>query len=818
MDTFLQDLKFALRQLRRAPVFAAVAVLSVGVGVGASTTAFGFVRGVLLRAPAVADPSRVVEVQKGDGMFAVSYPTYADYRDGVAALADVIAWGETSGGMDAAPGGGGTAERAYGLLVSGNYFTGLGVRPALGRLLTPDDDRTPGAHPVVVLSDRAWRTSFGADPAVVGRTVRLNGSPFVVIGVAPRGFTSTFAFFSPDFYAPIMAQPQLKPQADVTSRTRSQWLKMTARLRPGVTPAEAQAAMRTVDRQLAIAYPPRPGTDEERRHKAQAEIELPPVGSLPRDAEGGVAGLIALVAAVVGLVLMIASSNVAAMLLARAAARRREIAVRRSLGAGRARVIRLLLTESSLLFALAGGAGVLLSLWMRDAILAFRPPIPLPVALDFGVDARALGFALLVSLATGFVFGLAPALQATREDVGTMLREGGLGSTAGRRRARLGGRFVIAQMAMSLLLLVVGGLFVRGLERGRTMYPGTDPESVQFLEIGLSERGYSDARRQAFYQQALERVTAIPGVRAASFVSGVALAGDRSSTSVVLENGHRMWTEFDVITPGYFATLGIRVRRGRDISDADGPNAPQAAIVNEAFAGYAWPGQDPIGQRFLDSDSVAVQVVGVVENTGRRETVTRHGRYLYRPLRQQRAWVPDMTLLARVPGNPRPALAAIRRELAAVDPTLPLDRAMSLSELLGIALLPQRVASAVAGAFGALALALAALGIYGIVAHAVTERTREIGVRVALGAVRTDVLRMVLGQGLRLATIGVAIGLVLSLGATQALRSLLFGLSATDVVTLAGASALLVTVALLASLVPARRAAAVDPMVALRSE
>ncbi|HKG91229.1 MAG TPA: ADOP family duplicated permease, partial [Gemmatimonadaceae bacterium] len=691
-------------------------------------------------------------------------------------------------------------------------------RPALGRFFSPEEDSTPGAHPVIVLSDRAWRTSFGADPSVVGRTVWLNGSPFVVIGVAPRGFTSTFAFFSPDFYAPIMSQPQIHPQVDISSRRRSQWLKMTARLRPGVAPAEAQAALRTVNRQLTAAYPPEPDTDEYKRGQAHEEIELSPVGSLPRDARAGAAGLIAFVAAVVGLVLMIASSNVAAMLLARAAARRREFAVRRSLGAGRGRVVRLLLTESLLLFALAGGAGTLFALWMRDSILGFRPPISLPVELEFGIDARALGFALFVSLATGFVFGLAPALQATRRDVGTVLREGGLGSTTDRHRARAGGRFVIAQMAMSLLMLVVAGLFVRGLERGRAIYPGTDPDRVQLIELNLSQQGYSNERRQEFYRQVIERLAAVPGVAAVSLAKDVPVGPGYSSTRMILPDGRPVYTEGNVITPRYFETLGIRLLRGRDFGDADAPNAPQAAIVNEAFARYAWPGRDPIGQRFTDGGTVTMTVVGVVENSGRRETVTGHGRFLYLPLRQRKDWIPDMTLHARVPGDPQPVLAAIRREIGAIAPTLPLDRSLSLSDLLGVTLLPQRIAAAVAGTFGALALALAALGIYGVVAYAVTERTREIGVRVALGAMRRDVLRMVLGQGLRLATIGVTIGLTLAMAAAGALRSLLFGLSAYDSLTLAGASLTLVAVALLATLVPARRAAKVDPMVALRSE
>jgi predicted permease len=815
LEDLLQDLRYGARMLSQQPGFTAVAVLSLALGIGATTTVFSLANAVLLRPLPVKDPDTLVTVNKpdsnGSGIHTISYPDYLDYRSRNEVFSDLLVWSEASLSLNLD----GQAEQAYGMVVSGNYFSMLGVQPAMGRFFTAEEDHTPGAQPVVVLSYALWQGRFGGDPSVIGQNIKLKGYPFTVIGVAPKGFTSTYNVFAPALYVPLMMQEQVLPKPDRFGQRMTKYLKVTGRLKPGVTREQAQAALSLLDRQLEEDYSEQGGTSR----RPNLSVELVPVGSFPLEIRLALLGGASLLLAIVGSVLLIACANVAGMLLARATVRQREIAVRLALGATRQRLIRQLLTESSLLFCVAGVLGVGLTVWLTRLLSSITLPIALPFAVEAKVDWRVLSFALLLALLTSIIFGLAPALEASRADLHTALKDAP--AARGVKRSRLRQAFVVGQIALSLALLICAGLFARALQYAQTIYPGRQPETVLTATMDPREHGYSVARAREFYQQLTERVAALPGVEAVSLARELQIGDGYSTTSLAIKDvplESNLKVEANTIAPNYFQTMGIALLAGRDFTPADREGAPRVVIINEAMARRFWPGASALGRQVQVGGAEWAEVIGVVENGKHRVAGETPPPFVYMPFLQSQNGITNMTLVLRQRGDAANGLAAVRREVQALDPNLPVQAAMTLTEAVRLVTLPWEVAGTLANAFGLIGLVLAALGIYGLVSYTVNQRTHEIGVRVALGAQRRDIFKLVLGQGFKLALLGIAVGLALSFGLTRALADLLFGVSASDPATYLSISSLLVLVALLACFVPARRATKVDPMRALRQE
>lgn len=810
-----QDLRYGIRMLLKQKGFTLVAVLSLSLGIGATTTVFSAANAVLLRPLPVSDAASLVSVNKpdpnGSGIHVISYPDFLDYRSQSDVFSEILAWSEVALSLTLND----QAEQAYGMVVSGNYFSMLGVQPAVGRFFNEEDDRTPGAHPVTVISFGLWQSRFGGDPAVIGQSVKLSGQPYTIIGVTPKGFTSTYSVFAPTLYVPLMMQGQLKSQPDIFGERMSKNLKLTARLKPGVTREQAQSALDLLDRQLEQAYPQK-GETSVRPHLG---VELVPIGSFPGDMLLAILGAAGLLFAIVGFVLLIACANVAGILLARATVRQREIAVRLALGATRKRLIRQLLTESSLLFLVAGALGVGLTVWLVRLLSAVTLPLEAPFALDAKVDWRVLSFTLLLALVTGVVFGLAPALEASRADLQTALKDAP--SSRGFRRSRLRHAFVVGQIALSLVLLIGAGLFARALQFAESVYPGRQPETVLTAGLDPQQNGYSAARAREFYQKLATRVEALPGVETVSLAQLLYTAEGGGNTDLSIKDPphERVFTQINTVAPRYFETLGITLLTGRDFTAADRETGPRVAIVEEATALRFWPGDSALGKQVrVGGAEEWAEVIGVVENSMPRIPGQPAPPFVYRPYLQSRSNNSNLTLLVRHHGDTASVLAAVRREVQALDPNIPLQLPMTVYEAARLAALPWRVAGMLATIFGLIGLALAALGIYGLVAYTVNQRTHEIGVRVALGAQRSDIFRLVIGHGLKLGLLGVALGLALSFALTRLLSSLLFGVSASDPAIFLSTGLLLVLVALVASFIPARRAMKGDPLTALRHE
>ena len=809
-DTSRQDARYAARALGRTPLFTVTAVLSLAVGIGATTAIIALADALLLRAPAgIGAPERLVNVgrtQDGEGFDNFSYPTFADYRDGATTLSGLAAVQLEPLSLSLAGADG--AEAVQGSIVSGNFFEVLRARPSLGRFFLDEEDAVPGERPVVVLSHAFWHERFDADSAVVGRTIVLNGSSFTVVGVAAEGFRGPFAIV-PDLWAPVMSASLLGRPADLLTSRESVWLIAVGRLEPDVPLSLAQAELSGIAHRLATSYP---------GMNVGHGVRVAPASVFPGELRSVVGGFMALLLAVAALVLVIASTNVAGMLLARGAARRREIAVRLALGASRTRLVRQLVTESLLLFVLAGAAGVLLARWLVTALMALVPRLPVQLAVEPRLDGRVLIAALGVSLVCGLLAGLAPALQSTRPALVPTLKADGGGSG---RRLRLRSALLVAQIAFSMLLLVTAGLFARALVHAQRIDAGFDPHDVHIASLDLRLANYDEARGLALAATLLERSASLPGVRASALSAMLPLDGGGLGLGPIDVAGvqppdpRRGWNaDWNVVSPDYFDVLRIPIVAGRAFTGADRAGAPDVAIVNETFAKRLWPGQDPVGRAFRNEERT-VTVVGVARDAKYRTLGETPRNFVYVPLAQR--YFTRTTLLVRtMPGAE--VAAPIRRLVAGLDQALPILDQRSLEDFTATSLFPQRLALRVAGALGGVALLLAVLGIYGVTAYGVAQRTREIGIRVALGARSGSVLRLVLRQGLLLALTGVAVGTAASLGVTHLLRGLLYGLPATDPVAFAGAAALLGLAALLASWIPARRAASVDPMIALRAE
>ena len=809
----LADFRRAARAFRRAPGFFLLVVLPLALGIGATTAIFSAVHGVLLRPLPYREPGLLVTVNHYypslKGLEAgVSAPGFRDYRDRTRSFARVAVgafWQPNLTGQ-------GEPERLTGAFGSGDYFAALGVQPALGRAFGPDED-APGRAQVVVLSDGFWRRRLGADPRAVGRTLVLNGRTYQVVGVMPPGFADPFVPAAEVWRPLALSAEQL-----AEGRT-NEWLSLVARLRPGVEVGAARAELRTLAEQLKRAYP----------DSYPADWSLT-VASLQDKNTGRIRPALLVLLGAVGFVLLIAAANVANLLLARGAGRAREVAVRTALGARRAQLARQMLAESVVLAAAAGTLGAGLAAAAVRALAAFAPAT-LPAGA-IRVDAPVLGFALAVSLGTGLLFGLAPAAQAARGALSGALREGGRGA-AGDRGAQLVRRgLVVAEVALALVLLTGAGLLTRSFARLQDVAPGFEPRGVLTFTVALPQAKYpSDTQRVALFDALLPRVAAVRGVRAAGAVSELPFGPGGSTGSFAVE-GYQAppgqpgpWGDFRVATPGYFEALRIPLRRGRLFTAQDAPGARRVAVVDEELAARYWPGQNPIGRRVSlgapDGQPPAwIEVVGVVGHAKQEGLDADPRVQLYLPFAQSPTGQLAVAVRAAggAAGDPERLLPLLRAAVREVDRDLPLADVRTLESRVDASVGPRRLSALLLGGFATLALVMACLGLYGVMAYAVAQRTRELGVRLALGAARGNVLGLVLRQGLTLALAGGAVGLAGALALSRLLQSQLYGVRAADPATLAGVVLLLGAVAFVAALVPARRATRVDPAVALRGD
>jgi predicted permease len=812
MSTLRHDLRSARRLLTKNPVFTAVAVLTLGLGIGLNTAVFSVIDALLLRPlPGARASEELVQVYRSwPGIeFASSSPmNFRDVQERAKdVFRDVAAWGYVplSIAVDGKP------QRMFGQMVSANYFNLLGATAIRGRMFVADEDRNPGAHPVVVLSHATWQGMFGGDPQIVGRRVTLNGAPYEVVGVAAPELRSPIAVISPAMWVPLTQLDHVAGTRRGALTTRgNQFMNMIARLEPGVTIEQARLRMAALLPALAAEYPD-DYRGSEWRLVAQNSAGIHPT---IRNAQ---VGLSAVVMAVVVLLLLIACVNVANLFLARARDRWREMAVRLSLGARRAVIVRQLLTESLVFAAVAGAAGLLIAWWCMSLLNRIQLPMDVTISANLTLSVPVLLFTIAATVVTGLLFGLAPALQATRPSLIPMLKGE---APAGDSRSRASRALVVAQMALSLLLLVCAGLFLRNLRSATTVDKGFDGGNVLLAEIDLGLQGYDEARSRQFYRNLLERLSALPDVRAASLSSNLPLGLSNSQTGVVIAGytpspDEQMAIDHNSISSEYFTAMGIRIVRGRAFTTADDSAAQKVLVVNERFAERFWPGQDAVGKvvRTRGTERVVVGVVPTGKYTSLGEAPKA---FMYFPIEQN--FDPSTVLQVRTRTDPTALIPILRSEMAALDADLPLSNVRTIDSHLGIALMPARLAGGALAVFGILGLVLASVGIYGVMSYSVAQRTREIGIRMAIGAARGEVVGLVMRQGLTLVAIGGGIGLLAALGASQLLAGLLYGGNPIDPLTFAGVPALLALVAAAAIWIPARRAAAVDPVRAIKSE
>ena len=809
LDLLRQDVRYAARALGRSPLFAIVAVLSIAIGVGATTAIITLANTLLLRPPpAIGHPERVVAVgrtNEGRGFDNFSYPDFLDYRGAKSVSALAAMRMDPTPVSLAGPSGG---EPALMSSVSGNFFEVLEARTALGRFFSTAEDRAPGADPVVVLSHRFWTRRYQADPSIIGKPIVLNGTPFTVVGVAAEKFQGPFVI-APDMWVPMMGSTPLGIAASMFSERNAVWMVAIGRLAPNAGIAQAQAELSAISTRLNQQYR---ANDRQTRG-----VVVTPVTFFPADMRPVIGGFMMLLLAVAGLVLVIASTNVAGMMLARASARRREIAVRLALGASRSQLVMQLVIESLLVFAAAAAAGLLVAHWLVAALMALVPKLPVQLLFDPQLDWRVLSLTLVVSLVTGVLAGLAPAMQSTRPELVPALKSDG-GGTATRQRLRLRSGLLVTQIAFSMLLLIVAGLFARTLSAARNIDPGFDPRGVYIASLNLDLANYDSTVGLRTVTTMLERVRSTAGVQSVATAAMLPLDGGGMGLGGIQVNGRRApngepWDmDWNVVTPDYFQTLSIPIVRGRAFSETE--RGGDVAILNETFAAALFPGEEAVGRVVMNGNR-PLTVIGIAKDGKYRTLGERARNFIYVPLSQR--YMGRMHVLVKTAGAV-PVATAMRRIMAEVDPALPILNQQSMVEQTRVSIFPQTLALYVSGGLGGVALLLALLGIYGVTAFSVSQRTREIGVRVALGAQQSHVLGLVLRQGVVLAGIGVVLGSLAGLGATQLIASLLYGIAPTDLIAFGGAAGLLASAALVASWIPARRASKVDPVVALKAE
>ncbi len=823
MESWIRDLTYGARMLARNPGFTAVVVLTLALGIGANTAMFTAINAVIFKPLPVNDPDDLVVLYTWrEGQLVKSQPSshydYVYYRDNNTVFADLAGFGVEVASLGSGQG----AEMLVGETVSGNYFDVLELRPLLGRFFAPEEDATPGTHPVVVISEALWHGRFGSDPDVLGSTVRMNGFTYTVIGVTPESYTGGMRGFASDFFVPFMMMDQLIPgRTQLNSRT-SRWMSIVGRLHPGVELDEARANVVMLAEQLRADNPNAGDHDTATLFRAASVVFMPEVDTFIFGAAG-------LMMALVGAVLLIACANVANLLLARSLTRRKEIAIRVSLGAGRGRLIRQLLAESLLLALIAGVAGLVAAQWGASLILSqitsAQLPLDIRLALDMGIDWRVLTFSLLASVLTGIVFGLVPALQSTRSAPASALKDSAGTTTPDRQRSFLRNALVVSQVALSVLLLVAAGLFVRSLLNVTTIDTGFRSEGVYTAELLPQMQGYDDARTQVFYDRILERMQSVPGVDNASLVTILPLTLSFRTMSIVPEGQpvpsdmlNRPQIGTVNIAPDYFATMGIPLVAGRDFSASDNAEARDVAIVNRTFVERYWPGENPIGKTITSGLEGArvTEVVGIVGDSKFRTLGEDPRPFVYRSVHQNMEGT--ATLLVKASAGSPSLIPTIREELTAIDENVPVTNVARLEDRLGLVLLLPRLGASLFGGVGLIGLILAATGILGVMSFAVSQRTHEIGVRVALGARPSRVLAMIMSEGVSLAVVGILLGGALAFGLTRFLSGLLVGVGASDPITMAVVAVMIVGVTMAACYIPARRALRVDPVVALRQE
>lgn len=804
------DLRYSLRMLLKNPGVTAAAVLSLALGIGANATIYTWVQAVLLTPlPGVPGADRLVVLAPSwrDGSErSLSYPNFRDIER-LATKFEIIGQSEVLLSISHEE----RAERAFAMLVTGNFFDVVGARPLLGRTFLPDENRTPGAAAVIVLSHAYWHRRFGGDRTIVGRTVEVNDHPYTVAGVMRPEFIGTALGLAAEAWVPIMQQPQLHATGSLLEARGSSWMQSLARLRPGVALDEARAELETIRVQLEREYPTNEGW----------RLRLLPIWQSPWGAPMALRPVLVVLAGVVGVLLLIACANVANLLLSKAVGRRREIAVRLSLGAGRARIVRQLLVESTLLSLLGGAAGMVVAYWSAGLLMAFVPPVDVPIDLGLRVDRNVYLFTLAISMLTGIVFGLAPALHATRPGLNEALREESGRTSAGATRQRLRHGLVVAQVALCLVLLVGAGLFVQSLRRGLELDPGFDANDLVLAGFDVFPVGYDAPRGTAFFRQALERIRSLPGVENAALARRVPLGFSGSSSTGIDVEGYEPRKDEEVVisynevSDGYFETMRIPIVAGRPFGARDVASAPPVCIVNETMARRYWPGSDPIG-RFVTRGKVRLQVLGIAKDGKYGSLTERPTPFIYFPLEQ--SYRSHVRLHVRTATDAGTTIEAIRLALRQLDPDLPMTEVVTMRGHMEEAVFAQRIGATLLSIFGVLALTLAAVGLYSVMSYAVSQRTREMGIRLALGASPRELRTLVVRSGMSVAAIGLVVGAAGAAGLSQLLTSLLNGVSPTDPVTFAAVLGMLAAVAFLAAWIPARRAAAVDPIVALRYE
>jgi predicted permease len=804
----LHDLRAAWRTFGREPWFAVIATLTLALGTGANTTVFSWIDALAFDPiPAVARDRELVSLQFAQGSrddLSFSYPNYVDVRDAAAAeFAGIAAYDLVALNvrLDDEP------ERVWGEIATANLFEVLGVQPAHGRLLQPADDRAPGAAPVVVISHGFWQRRLSGDPAAVGRVVQINGRPFTIVGVAPPGFIGPMNGLAADMWLPMMMQRDVTPGDRLQARG-SGWLQAFGRLAPGVTRAQAQAALDVVAARLAQAHPELNG---------QRRLVVTPIW---RDGVGAVLlPVLGVVLGVTVVVLLIACANVAGLLLARAGRRQREMAVRLAIGASRGQLVRQLLAESAVLAAAGGAAALVVTIWTSRLLAAALPPLPFPVQVGGDVNWRVFLFAIAVSSITALVFGLVPALAASRPAVAPLLKDTAGASGGGHRRARLRQLLVISQVALAVVLLTGAGLFLRTLQHASRIDPGFDLRSGIFARFDVQAAALDDTSGPLFYRDLLRAVRSVPGATDATLSTFVPLTvGGSSDTSVEIEGYARppreeMTIYYSMVAPRYFETLGLPIVGGRSFTEQDAGPAPLAVIVNETMAQRYWADGQAIGKR-LNYGSGWATIVGVARDGKYNAVNEPPANFMYLPIYQ--AFRSDAALLVRTAVAPEAVVDDVRTTVRRINPNLPLFDVMTVDEHLRGAVLLPRIAAWLLGLFGAIALGLATIGLYGVLAYIASQRTQEIGIRMAIGADRAIILRQFLGHGLRLALAGIAIGTALAALAMPLLESQLVGVAATDPLAYGGTMIALAGAAALASYLPARRAARIDPLRALR--
>jgi predicted permease len=857
MEKMLQDVRYALRALGQNPGFAAVAVLSLALGIGANTAIFSIVDAVLLKWLPVESPRELVVIARNpkDPSTGSNYPDYEYIRDHNQVFAGVVVSGGGWGGFsmlvpDEGPRGDGQLVPAT--LVSGNYFDVLGVKAVIGRLFTPEDNKTPGGHPYAVISHGFWKARFDGDARVLGRKITLNGSPFTIIGVSRRGFTGTQVGSSPSIFIPVMMLQQVNANARNWNSRHYWWLTQIARLKPGVNVQKATADVDLLYKQIDQNDPerkPTPAYDKDRELRSRAVL-LPGSGGYSY-LRNRLSKPLAVLGAVVGLVLLIACANVANLLLARAASRQKEIAIRVAIGAGRLRLITQLVTEAVIISVLGGIAGLALAYWSVQVLLGLMPNGTFPISLNLSPDLRLLSFSFGVSLLTGLICGILPALKATRPDVISSLKNdlSASGSTLSRfgfARLDLRKALVVTQVALSLLLLVGAGLFVRSLANLRDLDPGFLRENVLLVRTSAGSIGYKGQRIRTFEERLLDASSRLPGVRVASLASITPLEGSRWNGDISVEGYQRKpdekpYVDMNAVSARYFETLGIPILMGRDFRDADNPavtpdppdqpkrgeeppdppgSPARVAIINQAMAKKFFGNESPLGKRFSSGDKFKMEksfeIVGVVKDTryfGLRDAVES---MIYFPNWRQGGG--DRMLCLRSTADPKRLIEGVRRQVRNLDTAVPISTTVTMDDQVNSNVSQERLIATLCSFFGGLALLLAAVGLYGLMAHTATRRTREIGIRMALGAQRTNVLWMILRDGILLVVLGAVVGIPVAFGVTRFVASFLYGLTARDPATIGIATGVLAVVTIIASLLPARRASKIDPMVALRYE